>query len=163
MSSKPGKHFLGPVKKNFRLSVKRVPGCMSVHPPAAVVTYTASRDALFSMRLRPTHWGGGLEVPYLAMCKLEKHCCQHVAELAAENWGCGGESSCGVNPWILSLGTGAPMPRAWEDGMRSGFTLCCSVLSGSYVNPMGETHLPAGGIFFTQLDDSNAISSRNAL
>lgn len=36
--------------------------------------------------------------------------------------GCGGGSSCGVNPWVLSLGTGAPMPKAWEDGMRSGIT-----------------------------------------
>lgn len=98
---------------------------MSVHPPAAVVTYTASWDTPFSMRLRTTHWGSWLqrpEVPYLALCKLEKHCYQHVAELESENWGCGGGSSCGVNPWVLSLGTGAPMPRAWEDGMRSGFT-----------------------------------------
>lgn len=72
--------------------------------------------------------------------------------------------SCGVNIWLLNLGTGAPMPRAWEDSMRRGFTLCLSVLSGPSVNPMGDTHPQRwGGIFVTQLDDSNAISSRNAL
>lgn len=99
------------------------------------------------------------------------------------NWLCASWKNTAVNMW-QSLSLSTRMWRGeqlWCKSLNSKFGnrspsakglrrwhekwthLCRSVLSGSYMNPVGETHLPWGGVFFTQLDDSNATSSRNAL